>query len=76
MIQEGRLDQARDLADAVEHIPSYLPSWKDEFLPIIVDSLQRYQDKYNNKVFDYVALLLMDPVTYQAEYYGRWRGGD
>jgi hypothetical protein len=75
LLQDGRHQQAIDLADAVEHIPNYVPSWKDEYLPIIVDSFRRYQDKYGNKVFDYVGLLLKDSITYQAEY-GRWRGGD
>jgi len=74
MLQEGKLDQATDLADAVEHVPCYLPCWKDEFFPIIVDSFKNYQNKYNNKVFDYVGILLMDPETYQREFFGRWRG--
>jgi hypothetical protein len=74
MLQEGNLDQAMDLADAVEHVPCYLPCWNDEFFPIIVDSFRNYQNKYNNKVFDYVGLLLMDPETYQREFLGRWRG--
>src|SRR5579875_2778763 len=73
LIQEGRHDQAFDLADTVEHIPCYLPSWRDEFLAIIVDSFQRYQDKYENKVFDYVGLLLKNSLAYQNDY-GKWRG--
>ncbi|VTR99581.1 hypothetical protein [Tuwongella immobilis] len=72
-IGEGRPEQAFALADAIEHIPGYLPSWKDEYLAIIADSFQRYQAKYHNKAFDYYGILLSDASTFQHEL-GRWRG--
>ncbi len=74
-IREGRFEQAVDLADIAEHVPGFLPSWKEEYLAIVIDSFQRYQAKYGNKVFDYVGYLSMDKASYQ-NHYGKWRSGD
>jgi hypothetical protein len=72
-VGEGRHDQAVDLADAIEHVPGYLPSWKDEFLIIIIDSFQRYMKKYENISFNYVDVLLSNSDAFHHNY-GRWRG--
>ena len=73
LIHEGRHQQAADLADAVEHIPCYLPAWRDEFLAIVVDAFQRYQAAYGGEVFDYVGLLVRDFPSFQRDF-GNWRG--
>jgi len=55
-LESSRVQQAIDLADVVEHIPGYIPSWSDEFLGIIADSFQRYRAKDEDKTFNYLAI--------------------
>ncbi len=38
-------EQARDLADAFESTPAYLPNWNAERLALIRSHLSEYQDK-------------------------------
>jgi hypothetical protein len=54
----GRTEQAFDLADALENVPGYIIDWTDDKLPLVVEQLRKYQEKYNEMSwFDYTKYL-------------------
>ena len=53
----GRVDQARDLADALELVPGAILRPRAEDLAVIRFSLGDYQARHAGRCFDYVAIL-------------------
>ncbi len=66
LLATHRPEQARDLADAFEIIPGYLPNWNAASLDLIRSHLHDYQDKYGPSPFDYLAALDMDDAEFMA----------
>ena len=60
----GRTEQAFDLADTLENIPSFLANWEEEHFEAIKKQLQSYQKKYSSiSSSDYVKYLAEHPVA-------------
>ncbi len=66
LLATHRPEQARDLADAFEIIPGYLPNWDSDHLDQIRSHLSEYQHKYGRSPFDYIAVLDMDDEAFMA----------
>ena len=48
LAQGGNQQQVFDLADALEPLPGWLASWKDEYLDAVRENLETYAAKYPN----------------------------
>jgi len=71
LAMQKQADQARDLADAFEIMPGYLPDWNEDSLDLIRSHLHAYQDKYGKTSFDYLSVLDMDNDKF-TEVLSRW----
>lgn len=48
LAQAGKMQQVHDLADALEPLPAWLASWKNEYLEAMRSNLEKYAAKYPN----------------------------
>jgi hypothetical protein len=48
LAQAGNTQQVHDLADALEPLPGWIASWKDEYLEATRSNLETYAVKYPN----------------------------
>lgn len=46
LAQAGKMQQVYDLADALEPLPGWIASWKDEHLEAVRTNLETYASKY------------------------------
>jgi hypothetical protein len=46
LAQAGKTQQVHDLADALEPLPGWIASWKDEYLEATRSNLETYATKY------------------------------
>jgi len=53
LAQAGKMEQTFDLADALEPLPGWLASWKDEYLEVLRSNLKTYAAKYPD-AFGYI----------------------
>jgi hypothetical protein len=56
LAQAGKQQQVFDLADALEPLPGWMASWKDEYLEEVRSNLEAYTTKYPD-AFSYLDFL-------------------
>ena len=64
-------EKIADLADTFEILPSLMEQWEEGHLRLIRSLLQRYQSKYEGRVFDYLSILDMSDREFD-EVYASW----
>lgn len=60
--------QIHDLADTFEIVPEMMLRWQAEDFDRVREILASYQAKYPGTAFDYLSILDMDDVDFQAVY--------